>query len=185
MLISSFYLQQGPLITPLFQFYLEKVLVLNQIHCIIQYTSEYCFELFVNSVVEARQEKDKNNSSSVVAETIKRTGSSSFQYQFMDWSEHSKTQHVVGAEVDKLVNEQKYKILNVLPSSIYEVEMFKSEVNHKEPIIVGFFILQYANLTTLKLFYNFFQLLCECQKYELIEKDTDSLYMAEREDKVE
>ena len=103
----------------------------------------------------------------------------------MDRSEHSKTQHVVGAEVDKLVIEQKYKILNVLPSSIYEVEMFKSEVNHKEPIIVGFFILQYANLTTLRLFYNFFQLLCESQKYELVEKDTDSLYMAEREDKVE
>ena len=63
--------------------------------------------------------------------------------------------------------------------------MVKSEVNHKEPIIVGFFILQYAKLTMLQLFYNFFQLFCDSQKYELIEMDTDSLYMALSEDKVE
>ena len=60
-----------------------------------------------------------------------------------------------------------------------------SQVNHKEPIIVGFFILQYAKLTMLQLFYNFFQLSCYSQKYELIEMDTDSLYMTLSEDKVE
>ena len=37
-LISSFYLQRGPLITPLLQFYLEKGLVLNQVYWFIQYT---------------------------------------------------------------------------------------------------------------------------------------------------
>ena len=63
--------------------------------------------------------------------------------------------------------------------------MVKPEVNHKEPIIVGFFILQYAKLTMLQLFYNFLQLFCDSQKYELIEMDTDSLFMALSEDKVE
>ena len=103
----------------------------------------------------------------------------------MDRSKYSKTQYVVGAEVDKLVNERNFKNMNLLPSSIYEVEMVKSEVNHKEPIIVGFFILQYAKLTRLQLFYKFFQLFCDSQKYEQIEMDTDSLYMALSEDKVE
>ena len=184
MLISSFRLQRGPLITPLLQFYLEKGLVLIQVYWFIQYTPEKCFESFVNSVVEARREGDKNTSS-VVAETMKLIGNSSYGYQIMDRSKHSKTQYVVGAEVDKLVNERNFKNLNVLPSSIYEVEMVKSEVNHKEPIIVGFFILQYAKLTMLQLFYIFFQLFCDSQKYELIEMDTDSLYMALSEDKIE
>ena len=103
----------------------------------------------------------------------------------MDRSKHSKSQYVVGAEIDKLVNERNFKNLNVLPSSIYEAELVKSEVNHKEPLIVSFFILQYAKLTMLQLFYNFFQLLCGSQKYELIEMDTDSLYKALSEDKVE
>ena len=60
-----------------------------------------------------------------------------------------------GAEVDEQVNERIFKNLNVLPSSVYEVEMVKSEVNHKEPIIVGFFILLYAKPTVRQLFHFF------------------------------
>ena len=86
---------------------------------------------------------------------MKLIGNFSYGYQIQDRS-HSKTQYVLRAEVDKLVNERNFKNLNVLPSSIYEVQMVKSEVNHKEPIIVGFFILQYAKLAMLQLFYNFF-----------------------------
>ena len=179
MVISSFYLQRGPLITPRLQVDLEKGLVLSQVDWFIQYTTEKWFECFVNSVVEARREGDNNTSSSVVAETIQLTGKSSYGYQIMDRSKHSKTQYVVGAEVDKLVNNQNFKNLNVLPSSIFEVEMVKSEVEHRQPIIVGLFILQYGKLTLLQLFYNYFQLFCDPQKYELIEMDTESLYGSE------
>ena len=70
----------------------------------------------------------------------------------MDRSKHSKTQNFVGAEVDKLNNHRNFKNLNVIPSSSYEVEMVTSEVDYIEPIIVGFFILQYAKLTMLQLF---------------------------------
>ena len=86
--------------------------------------------------------------------------------------------------VYKLVNERNFKNLNALPSFIYEVEMFDSEVNHKERLIVAFFILQYAKLTILHVLY-FFQLFCDSQKYDVIEMDKDSLYMALSEDKFE
>ena len=62
--------------------------------------------------------------------------------------------------------------------------MVKSEVEHREPIIVGLFILQYAKLTELQLFYKFSEQFCDPQKYELIKMDTDSLYMALSEEKV-
>ena len=68
---------------------------------------------------------------------------------------------------------------------MFEVETVKSEVNHKEPSFVGLFILQYAKLAMLQLFYNFFQLFCDSQKYALIEMDTDTFYMALSEDYVE
>ena len=116
---------------------------------------------------------------------MKLIGSSSYGRQVMDRAKHSKTQHVVGPEVDKLVNKKDFKNLIVLPSSIYEVEMVLSEVNHKETIILGFFILQYAKLTILQQFYNFFQVFCDSQTYEPIGMDTDSLYMALSGDKVE
>ena len=102
--------------------------------------------------MEARQEKDKNTSSSKVAETMKLVGNSSYGCQIMDRSRHSKTQYVVGAVIDKLVNDRNFKNLNLLPSYIYDVEMIKSKVNQKEPILVGFLFLQNAKLTMLELF---------------------------------
>ena len=75
----------------------------------------------------------------------------------MDWPKHSKTQYAV-AKIDKLVNHRNFKNLNVLLSSIYEVEMGKLDVQHDEPITVGFFIPQYAKLRILQPFHNFFQL---------------------------
>ena len=36
---------------------------------------------------------------------------------------------------------------------LYEVELVKSELEHREPIIVRFFILQYAKLRMLELYY--------------------------------
>ena len=56
--------------------------------------------------------------------------------------------------------------------------MAKAEVEHKEPIMVGFFILQYAKLRMLELYYIFFYEFCENDKHEEMEEDTDSLYLA-------
>ena len=44
-----------------------------------------------------------------------------------------------------------FKRLNHITDQPYEVELVKSEIEHREPIIVGFFILQYAKLRMLEL----------------------------------
>ena len=54
----------------------------------------------------------------------------------------------------------------------------KSTVEHREPIIVGFVILQYAKLRTLELYYDFFVKFRNVQLFEELEMDTDSLYLA-------
>ena len=43
---------------------------------------------------------------------------------------------------------------------------------------MGFFILQYAKLRMLELYYNFFEIFCDKSKYEELEMDTDSLYLS-------
>ena len=66
---------------------------------------------------------------------------------------------------------------------LYEIELAKAQIEHKEPIIVGFFILQYAKLRMLELYYNFYTRFCDVNKLEELEMDTDSLYidLAEKE----
>ena len=61
---------------------------------------------------------------------------------------------------------------------LYEVELLKSTIEHREPIIVGFFILQYAKLRMLELYYKFFPKFCDVKKFEELEMDRDSLYLA-------
>ena len=53
------------------------------------------------------------------------------------------------------INNKLFKRLNFITDQLYEVELVKSEIEHREPIIVGFFILQYAKLRMMELYYNF------------------------------
>lgn len=62
--------------------------------------------------------------------------------------------------------------------AVYEISSAKPTIEHKEPIVVGFFILQYAKLRMLELYYDFFVKFCDPNLYEEIEMDTDSLYLA-------
>ena len=54
------------------------------------------------------------------------------------------------------INELLFKRLNTVEKNLYEVELLKSTNQYREPIIVGFFILQYAKLRMLELYNNFF-----------------------------
>ena len=78
MLISSFTLQNGTLITPLLLFYLQLGLVCTRIHRFVEYTTKKGFNSFVQAAVDARREGDESPNSSVVAETLKLLASSSY-----------------------------------------------------------------------------------------------------------
>ena len=78
----------------------------------------------------------------------------------------------------KLLMEKRFKRLINVSEEIYEVELEKSKIEHREPIIVGFFKLQYAKLRMLELYYNFVDKFCDVDKFEELERGTDSLYLA-------
>ena len=69
-----------------------------------------------------------------------------------------------------------FKRRNFNTDRLYEVELVKSELEHREPIIFGFFILQNAKLRMLERYY-FFKMFCDTEKYEELEMDTDSLHL--------
>ena len=184
MLISSYSFENGTLITPLLLFYLSLGLVCKKIYRFVQYTPKKCFNKFVQSAVDARREGDENPNSSVVAETMKLLANSSYGYQIMDRSRHTVTKYLCEEKVHAAINNKMFKRLNIIDEKLYEVELVKSEIEHREPIIVGFFILQYAKLRMLELYYNFFVKYCDINKFEELEMDTDSLYLALAEEEL-
>ena len=178
LLISSLRLTNGTIITPLLLFFLTLGLVCKKDHRFVQYTPRNCFNNFVQSAVDARRQRDENPNYSVVAETVKLLVNSSYGYQIRDCSRHSMTKYLTDEKTHSAINRKLFKRLNHITDQLYEVELVKPEIEHREPIIVGFFILQYAKQRMLELYYNFFKTFCDTEKYEELEMDTDSLYLA-------
>ena len=103
----------------------------------------------------------------------------------MDRSQHTVTKYLNDKKTHSAINNKIFKRLNFITDQFYEVELVKSEIEHREPIIVGFFILQYAKLRMLELYYIFFKKFCDTEKNEELEMDTDSLYLALSEENLE
>ena len=90
-LISSYFVENGTLITPVLLFYLELGLVCKKIYRFVECTPFKSFNNFVLSAVNARRERDENPNSSIVAETMKFLANSSYGYQIMNRSRHTVT----------------------------------------------------------------------------------------------
>ena len=96
----------------------------------------------------------------------------------MDWSRHTVTKYLRDKKLNAAENSKLLKGLDQMNNSLYDVELVKAQIAHKEPIIVWFFILYYAKLQLLELYYNFFNKFCDVNKFEELEMDADSLYLA-------
>ena len=183
-LISRFGLENGTLITPLLLFYFQLCLV-TKMHGFVEYIASKCFNSFVQSAVDARRQSDENPISSVVAETMKLLANSSYGYQIMDRSRHTATKYLSDEKTHAAINSKLFKRLDHVNNSLYEVELAKAQIEHKEPIIVAFFMLPYAKLRMLELNYNFFTKVSDVNNFEEFELDTDSLYLALAEKELE
>ena len=156
MLISSYFLENGTLITPLPLFYLDLGLVCKKDYRFVEYIPVKCFNEFVQSAVDARRKEDENPNSTVAAETMKLLANSSYDYQNMDACRHTVTKFLTDEKTHGAINTKFFKRLDHINGHLYEAEMAKAEIEHREPTIVGFFILQYNKLRILDLYYNFF-----------------------------
>ena len=161
MLKSGFKLERGATITPLLLFLLENGVILKDVIWFLQNTPRRSFETFFQIVVDSRHEGYQNKEPTGVAETMKQIGNSSYGYQIIHRSRHTNTNYVKGSQLDKFIYNRFFKTIIELPEQIYEVEMSKSGIDHKEPKIIEFFILQYAKLAMLQLKYKLFSPFCE------------------------
>ena len=133
MLISSFHLINGTVITPLLKFFLDLGLECDRIYCFVQNTPVKCFNSFFQSAVDGRRKRDENPHSSVVAETVKLLTNSSYGYQIMNRSRHTITKYMNDEKAHKAINSKFFKKPNHLNDNLYEIESVKADVNTKNP----------------------------------------------------
>ena len=136
------------------------------------------FQQLCTSSSGRKTEKYENPISIVVAETMKLLANSSHGYQLTDRNRHTVTKYLSDEKTRAAINSKLFKSLDHVNNSLYEIELAKAQIEHKEPIIVGFFTLHYSKLQMLQLYYNFFNKFCDVTKFGELEMDTNSLYLA-------
>ena len=117
---------------------------------------------------------DENPNSSAVSQTMKFPANSSYGYKSIDWSRLSVTRYISDKKTHAANNSELFKKLYHVNNSMYEVKLPKTQIKHKEQIIVGFLILQYAKLRTLERYYNSFTKICDVNSFGELENDTES-----------
>ena len=145
MLISSFTLQNGTIITPLLLFYSQLGLVCTKKHRIVEYTPKKWFNSFVQSAVDARRQGDENPNSIVVAEIKKLLASSFYGYQIMERSLHTVMKYLSDKKTHAAINSKLFKKLDRVNNSLCKIELAKAQIEQKEPILVGFFFFNTQN----------------------------------------
>ena len=116
---------------------------------------------------------------------MKLLANSSYGYQITKCSWHTVTNNLHDEKTHSAIICKLLKLLNHITDQLYEVELVKHDIQHREPIILRFFILQYNEQKMLELHYNFFKKCCDANKYEELGMDTDSLYLALSEENLE
>ena len=115
-----------------------------------------CVNHFVQSAVNARRQGDQNYNSSVVAETLKLLANSWYVYQNMDPGRHSVKRYRIDRKTHAVVNKKNVEDVWTYQRSSLRGIACEIETEQREPIIVGFFLLQFAKLyvgALLQLFY--------------------------------
>ena len=103
-LISSYFSENGTLITPLLLFHLDLGLVFKKIYRFVENIPVICFNNFVQSAVNARREGDEIPNSTVVEETRKLLANSSYGYQNIDGSRHTVTKYLSDEKTHEAIN---------------------------------------------------------------------------------
>ena len=76
------------------------------------------------------------------------------------------TKYLNDEKTHSAINNNLFKRVNFITDQLYEVQLAKSQIERRETIIVGFFILQYAKLRMLEFYYKFFNKFWDTKKYE-------------------
>ena len=178
MLVGSFPGVKILLATPLLRWYLAHGLVVDRVYQIIEYEPNPCFRRFGESVSTARRAGDEDPDKAIIADTMKLLGNSGYGKTVTNVDRHRDVKYCTEIGTSALINNKRFRQLDVVTEDAYEIEMNKSVVKYTLPLHIGFFVYQYAKLRMLQFYYDFVDRYVERPLFQYCEMDTDSAYIA-------
>ena len=178
MLVGSFRGVKILLATPLLRWYLAHGLVVGRVYQIIKYEPNPCFRRFGESVSTARRAGDEDPEKAIIADTMKLLGNSGYGKTVTNVDRHRDVKYCTEIGTSTLINNKRFRQMDVVTEDAYEIEMNKSVVKYTLPLHIGSFVYQYAKLRMLQFYYDFVDRYVERPLFQYCEMDTDSAYIA-------
>ena len=155
MLVGSYRGEKILLTTPLLQWYLAHGLVVDRVYQIVEYSPKPCFQQFGDSVSAARRNGDSDPDKAIIADTMKLLGNSAYGKTVTNVDRHRDIKYSTEVGTSALVNNKRFRQLDVVAEDAYEVTSSKARVTYDLPHHIGFFVYQYAKLRMLEFYYDF------------------------------
>ena len=155
MLVGSYRGEKILLATPLLRWYLAHGLVVDRVYQIIEYEPKPCFQNFGDSVSAARRAGDTDPDKAIIADTMKLLGNSAYGKTVTNVDRHRDIKYSTEVGTSALVNNKRFRQLDVVAEDAYEVTSSKARVTYDLPHHIGFFVYQYAKLRMLQFYYDF------------------------------
>ena len=125
-----------------------------------------------------RRAGDEDPGKAIIADTMKLLGNSGYGKTVTNVDRHRDVKYCTEIRTSALINNKRFRQLDVVTEDAYEIEMNKSVVKYTLPLHIGFFVYQYAKLRMLQFYYDFVDIYVERPLFQYCEMDTDSAYIA-------
>ena len=167
------------LYSPLLKWYLNHGLQVTKIHKYISYTSGRPFKWFPEEVSGARRAADQDKNKKQLGDTAKLKGNSFYGKMIENLEKHMNTKFTTDEKlIDEIFRSPYFDDLEEISNGAFEVSQRKRRVTITRPYQCGIAVYQLAKLRMLEFYYDFVDKFCDRRDFEVIQMDTDSLYMA-------
>ena len=167
------------LYSPLLKWYLNHGLQVTKIHKYISYTSGRPFKWFPEEVSSARRAADQDKNKRQLGDTAKLKGNSFYGKMIENLEKHISTKFTKDENlIDEIFRSPYFDDLEEISEGVFEVRQRKRQVTITRPYQCGIAVYQLAKLRMLEFYYDFVDKFCDRRDFEVIQMDTDSLYMA-------
>jgi len=177
-LVSVYRAYRIMLPTPLLRWYIKHGLQVTRIYRVLQYKPKSWLDDVGQDIIWWRRESDRNTLLEVIAALKKLFGNALYGKTTTDKTRHTNVRYCNDKNVQRLINDPLFRQCEQLAPGCYEVLMAKGKIVYDLPNIMAFFVYAYAKLSMLEFVYDFMDEFVDESKYQLLQMDTDSLYMA-------
>ena len=176
-LVSRFRGVKILLATPLLRWYLAHELVVDRVYQIIEYEPNPCFRRVGESVSAAGRAEDEDPDKAIIADTMEQLGNSGYWKTVTNVDRHRDVKYCTEIGTSALINNKRFRQLDVVTEDAYEIETNKSVVKYTLPLHIGLFVDQYAKLRMLHFYYDVVDRYVERPLFQYCEMGTDSAYI--------